>query len=156
MGEQLLEKTPKQSSAVPCQTESAFQRDANNLKNLFLVNVFTDDLNDRQRGRWRTGENGKQKICRQQSLKVLQALWIHLYFQGNSEHLQKLFKIRSWIHEDRGNTVLRVKKSNAQIWNWEYLPKLGTMEKKQINHKLSKELTMENTLWNSGIQLQIY
>lgn len=61
-------------------------------------------------------------------------------------------KSEAEIHEDRGNTVLRVKKSTAQLWYSEHLPKLGT----QINHKLSKAITMENAMQNIEICFQIY
>lgn len=58
------------------------------------------------------------------------------------------------IHDNRGNTALRVKKSTTQLWYSEHLPKLATM-KMQINHKLSKEITMENAVHNTEICLQI-
>lgn len=65
-------------------------------------------------------------------------------------------KSETKIHDDGGNTVLRGKKSNAQLWYSEHLPKLGTMKTMQINHKLSKEITMENAVQNIEICLQIY
>lgn len=62
-------------------------------------------------------------------------------------------KSEAEILDDR---VLRVKKSNAQLWYSEHLPKSGTMKKMQINDQLSKEIPMENAVQNIQICLQKY
>lgn len=65
MAEQRFKKISQaQAWAVPYQSEKAFQTDNSNPKNpLLLVNIFTDDLNDWQHGRWRTRKIENEKLA---------------------------------------------------------------------------------------------